>query len=403
MHRSRALPNDTRHKDLVMIQGQHRFTRMDNVWFGTPAAEAVTQESARRGAERVFIVGSKSLYENTDEIARVEQALGNRHAGTFVGIPSHSPRDAVIACAKQAEAAGADLLVTFGGGSVTDATKVVQICLKHKVFTVEGLDDYHVRVRADGNNFAPKFDGPDVRQISVPTTLSGGEFNPLGGCTDHRTKVKQSYTHPDLVPAAVILDPAPTVHTPEWLWLSTGMRAVDHCVEGLCSQYLNPYAEGALLHGLRQLAQGLPAVKADPGDLEARQQCLMGAWMSMTGNIPKGISHAIGHILGGTCDVPHGYTSCVMLPAALEWNVSVNADRQALVSETMGRPGVAASEVLADFIAGLGMPRSLGAVDVTPDQYDLIAKNTMFDRWTHMNPRKVSGAADVIEVRKLAR
>ena len=119
-----------------MIQGMHRFTRMENVIFGTPAAEAIADESARRGAEKVFIVGSKSLYENTDEIAKAEQALGNRHAGTFVGIPSHSPRDAVIECAKAAEAAGADLLVTFGGGSVTDATKVVQICLKHKVFTV---------------------------------------------------------------------------------------------------------------------------------------------------------------------------------------------------------------------------------------------------------------------------
>ena len=385
-----------------MKAGQHRFTRMENVIFGTPAAEAIAAESARRGAEKVFIVGSKSLYENTDEIAKAEEALGERHAGTFVGIPSHSPRNAVVACAKAAAAAGADLLVTFGGGSVTDATKVVQICLKHQVFSVEGLDDYHVKVRTDGNNEAPVFDGPDVRQISVPTTLSGGEFNPLGGCTDHRTKVKQSYTHPDLVPVAVILDPAPTVHTPEWLWLSTGVRALDHCVEGLCSQYINPYAEGALLHGLRMLSAGLPAVKADPGNLEARHQCLMGAWMSMTGNIPKGLSHAIGHILGGTCDVPHGYTSCVMLPAALRWNVSANADRQAMVSEAMGRPGEPAADVVADFIAGLGMPRSLGAVGVTEDQFALIANNTMYDRWTHVNPRKVSGPDDIKEVLHMA-
>ena len=385
-----------------MIQGQHRFTRMDNVIYGKPAAEAIAEESARQGAGRVFIVGSKSLYENTDEIARVEQALGDRHAGTYVGMPSHSPRDAVIDCAQQAADAGTDLLVTFGGGSVTDATKVVQICLKHKVFTVEGLDDYHARIDTDGKSFVPQFEGPDVRQMSVPTTLSGGEFNPLGGCTDHRRKVKQSYTHPDLVPVSVILDPAPTVHTPEWLWLSTGMRAVDHCVEGLCSQYLNPYAEGALLHGLKMLAQGLAAVKADPGDLDARLQCQIGAWMSMTGNIPKGLSHAIGHILGGTCNVPHGYTSCVMLPAALAWNESVNGNRQALVAEAMGRPDERASDVLADFIAGLGLPRSLGAVEVGEDQFDLIAKNTMHDRWTHTNPRKVAGPEDIKEVLRLA-
>lgn len=385
-----------------MIQGQHRFNRMDNVWFGRPAAEAIVAEAEKRQAERVFLVVSKTLAEATDEIAKVEQALGARHAGTFKGIPAHSPRDAVIACAQAAEAAGADLLVTFGGGSVTDATKVVQICLKHKVFTVEGLDDYHVRTRTDGRNVAPEYDGPDVRQISVPTTLSGGEFNQLGGCTDHRTKVKQSYTHPDLVPTAVILDPAPTVHTPEWLWLSTGMRAVDHCVEGLCSQYLNPFAEGALLHGLRLLTRGLTAVKADPSNLDARLDCLMGAWMSMTGNIPKGISHAIGHILGGSCDVPHGYTSCVMLPAALEWNQSVNGEQQAAVAAAMGRPGEPAHIVVADFIQSLGLPRSLGDVGVEVSQYDLIAKNTMHDRWTHTNPRKVSGEADIIEILKLA-
>ncbi len=385
-----------------MIQGQHRFTRMDNVIYGMPAAEAIARESERQGAARVFIVASKSLYENTDEIAKAERALGGRHAGTFVGMPSHSPRDAVIECARQAAAADTDLLVTFGGGSVTDATKVVQICLKHQVFTVEGLDDYHVRIDTSGNSVVPEFEGPDVRQISVPTTLSGGEFNPLGGCTDHRRKVKQGYTHPDLVPVSVILDPAPTVHTPEWLWLSTGMRAVDHCVEGLCSQFLNPYAEGALLHGLKLLAEGLPAVKAGPGDLDARLQCQIGAWMSMTGNIPKGLSHAIGHILGGTCDVPHGYTSCVMLPAALAWNESVNADRQAVVAEAMGRPGERASAVLADFIAGLGMPRSLGEVQVGEDQFDLIARNTMHDRWTHTNPRKVKGPEDIVEVLQLA-
>ena len=385
-----------------MMQGQHRFTRMENVIYGEPAADAIAAESARRGAERVFVVGSKSLYENTDEIAKAERALGERHAGTYVGMPSHSPRDAVIDCAQQAAAAGADLLVTFGGGSVTDATKVVQICLKHEVFTVEGLDDYHVRIDTDGKTVMPEFAGPDVRQISVPTTLSGGEFNPLGGCTDHRRKVKQGYTHPDLVPAAVILDPAPTVHTPEWLWLSTGMRAVDHCVEGLCSQFLNPYAEGALLHGLKLLTNGLAAVKADPADLDGRLQCQIGAWLSMTGNIPKGLSHAIGHILGGTCNVPHGYTSCVMLPAALAWNEGVNADRQAVVAEAMGRPGERAADVVAEFIAGLGLPRSLGAVEVSEDQFDLIAKNTMQDRWTHTNPRKVAGPEDIKDVLRLA-
>src|SRR5690606_11955526 len=118
---------------------------------------------------------------------------------------------------------------------------LMQICLRHGLTAVEELDGYRVRVESDGRRHLPQFDGPVVRQIAVPTTLSAGEFNPLAGCTDPRRKVKEAYVHPLLVPRAVVLDPAATVHTPDWLWLSTGVRAVDHAVEGLCSARPNPY------------------------------------------------------------------------------------------------------------------------------------------------------------------
>ena len=81
---------------------------------------------------------------------------------------------------------------------------------------------------------------PLVRQISVPTTIAGGEFSAIAGVTNPRTKVKEMLRHDLVMPRAVILDPAVTVHTPEWLWLSTGIRAVDHCVEGLCSREAHP-------------------------------------------------------------------------------------------------------------------------------------------------------------------
>jgi maleylacetate reductase len=71
------------------------------------------------------------------------------------------------------------------------------------------------------------------------------------------------------------------VQTPEWLLLSTGIRAVDHCVEGICSGEANPYADAQALHGLSLLARGLPRVKADPHDLEARLDCQIGSWLSM--------------------------------------------------------------------------------------------------------------------------
>ena len=195
-----------------------------------------------------------------------------------------------------------------------------------------------------------------------------------------------------------ILDPAVSVHTPEWLFLSTGIRAVDHAVEDICSIDGQPIAEGASFHALRLLGRGLPAVKADPGDLDARLDCQIGAWMSMVGSqtgVSKGASHGIGHVLGGTAGVPHGYTSCVMLPHVLRFNHPVNPEKQARVSEALGRPGEPAAEVVAGLISGLGLPTRLRDVGVDPEQLDIIAEGSMHDRWVHANPRKIDGPAIV--------
>jgi len=105
--------------------------------------------------------------------------------------------------------------------------------------------------------------------------------------------------------------------------------------------------------------------------------------------------HAIGHILGGTCNVPHGYTSCVMLPPVLRYNATVNADRQAWVSEALGRPGISAADAVAELVADLGLPGTLRAVGVNSEQLDRIAEESMHDRWVHTNPRKIAGPADV--------
>src|SRR6266852_741491 len=115
------------------------------------------------------------------------------------------------------------------------------------------------------------------------------------------------------------------------------------------------------------LAQALPRVKANPRDLEARMDCQIGTWLSMaplSSGVPMGASHGIGYVLGAAFGVPHGYTSCVMLPYVMRWNKTANAERQALVSQAMGHPGKDAGDVLDDFIHGLGMPRSLQDVRI---------------------------------------
>jgi alcohol dehydrogenase class IV len=235
--------------------------------------------------------------------------------------------------------------------------------------------------------------------------LSGGEFNTMGGVTDDKENKKQGYTHRMMAPIAIVLDPALTIHTPEWLWFSTGVRALDHALEALGSTHSNHFCDGIAGSALRLLGSALPQVKADGADLDARLRCQVGAWQSMIpviGGVPMGASHAIGHVLGGTADVPHGYCSCVMAPSVLAFNQSVNGEKQKQISACLGQPGRAASEIVDEFITGLGMPRSLTAVGITEDQLDLIAEYTMLDFWSRTNPREISGPDDVRGILEMA-
>ena len=376
------------------------FSRMDEVVYGTPAATAIAELVKREQAERVFLMVSGTLNRETDEIEKIRNSLGARCVATFDAMPPHTPREAVIAAAEQARAANADLIVTVGGGSITDGAKAVQLCLANDVRTVDDID----RVRAN-RGVVPPMAAPSVRQISVPTTIAGGEFSALAGVTNQRTKVKEMLRHELVMPRAVILDPAVTLHTPEWLWLSTGIRAVDHCVEGLCSREAHPFADAQALKGLSMLAQALPRVKADPNNLDARMDCQIGTWLSMgplSMGVPMGASHGIGYVLGAEFGVPHGYTSCVMLPSVMRWNMSDNAERQALVSAAMGKPGKDAADVLDSFIRDLGLPRSLQDVRIGPEQFDRIAQQAMATPWIPRNPRKIDGPAQVREILLLA-
>jgi maleylacetate reductase len=373
---------------------------MDEVVFGRPAAEAVVAQMDRLGAARAFLMVSGTLNRETDEIEKIRKTLGSRCVASFDAMPPHTPREAVIAAAEQARAANADLIVTVGGGSITDGAKAVQLCLANNVRTVEGID----KIRAS-RGVAPALTPPTVRQISVPTTIAGGEFSAIAGVTNQQTKVKEMLRHDLVMPRAVILDPAVTVHTPEWLFLSTGIRAVDHCVEGLCSRDAHPFTDAQALKGLSMLAQALPHVKADPGDLDARMDCQIGTWLSMgplSAGVPMGASHGIGYVLGAVFDVPHGYTSCVMLPSVMSWNKSANAERQALISAAMGHPGEDAAEVLDWFIHSLGMPRSLRDVKIGPEHFDRIAEQAMATPWIPRNPRQIDSPAQVREILLLA-
>src|SRR5579871_6640431 len=111
------------------ISGVHRSLPLERIVYGRPAADVIAEEAGRLGKARVFVTTSRSLSGADALPAKIAAALGPRYAGRFYEVGAHSPRACVLAGAAAARAAGADLLVAVGGGSVVDATKAMLMCL----------------------------------------------------------------------------------------------------------------------------------------------------------------------------------------------------------------------------------------------------------------------------------
>lgn len=373
--------------------GSYAYLPLERVVFGQPAAQAAAEEVTRIGARKVFIVSSKSLSRKTAAIGEIQEALGERYAGLFDECIAHTPWPSVIAAADAVRAANPDLILTVGGGTPIDTVKILQICLAHGAKRVEDLDTLRIATRPS-----------PVRQVVIPTTLSGAEFSNLGGGTDVRTRIKHSFTGADIGARSVILDPAITLHTPEWLWLSTGIRGVDHAVEALCSVDAHPYCDGLALHALRLFAEGLPSTQVAPEDLAARLSCQQASWLaaSTIARVNYGASHGIGHALGATADVPHGHTSCIMLPHVLRYNEPATAEKQKLIADALGAPGKSAADAVASLVRVLGQPATLREAGVKREQLPAVAAASMKNRWVLSNPRPIRSERDVMQLLEAA-
>ena len=388
-----------------MKSGIFNFQAQERVVFGTPAPQAVVKEAEHYGAQRVFVTSTRSLTALDDgPLQKVEAALGRRYAGTFSAIASHSPREDVIAAANAARDAGADMLVAVGGGSVVDATKVVQLCLGHKLMTPDALEPFAAGFE---RNKPASFEVPrePIRMIAVPTTLSAADFTARAGITNTQTRTKMAFNHRMLVPRSVVLDPEVTLETPEWLLFSTGVRALDHAVESYMCPLANPASESLSLKGLALLVQGLSGIKADANDLDARMTAQFGMWHAIwpsTSGIYHGASHGIGYALGAGFGVPHGHTSCVMLPAVMQWNAETLSERYQALASAIGKPDTPAWQSVRALIRDLGMPCTLRDVGIERDDLEMVASRALDYQPVVLNPRPIATPSDVMEILDLA-
>jgi maleylacetate reductase len=381
--------------------GIHNFPAIDRVVYGKAACDALNDEAVRLDAKRVFLIVSRTLNTKTDEIERIRRALGNKHVATFDGIEQHTTRKQAAEVARQANEAKADLIVAVGGGSAIDLAKIVIMAMEHDIRDEAGFDPFPM---GPGVNVSP-FRSPAVRQIAVPSTLNGGEYNAAALVTDERTKLKQIFFHPQMSPVAIILDPALTLHTPANLWMGSGTRSMDHGIEALCSPAGTPLADEVVLSGIRILREGMLRTLQQPDDLEARRLSQQGSWLASYGlqaRVPMGASHGIGHVLGGTFDVPHYYCTPVIMPSLLRYNKPFTEDAQKRLAAALGAPGMEAADAFAEFTKSLGLPARLADVGIGEDKFDKISKIAINHRFVQANPRPFKTEADIVDFLRTA-
>ncbi|QRD81644.1 aconitate hydratase mitochondrial precursor [Aspergillus flavus] len=319
-------------------------------------------------ASRVYIICSSSLSRNTDVLDRLNTSIGkNKIVGTRIGMRSHTYWSEILEIVHEARDSGADLILTIGAGSLTDGAKVVALALSNNVQTKADLSKLPVTPSQQATIHAPT-----IPIISIPTTLSAGEYSNFAGATDDTTQRKHTFQSPLKGPELVILDPSLTTTTPDSIWLSTGIRAVDHCIETFVAvEHTSEKTDRLALHALGLLVPGLLGCKVDKGDVEARLQCQLGsvdAMAACTAGVQLGASHGIGHQLG-----------------------------------PLGRRGLDATkvdlgDVLDVVIRELGMPRSLKDVGVGRDQLDQLAENSLHDRWCKTNPVPLTEKSQILEI-----
>ena len=286
---------------------------------GSPAAVAAEVEAL--GGTRVMLIASDREKELADPIAK-EIPVVRRHEEVVMHVPVE-----VAGRARQAAAdAGADILVSVGGGSTTGLSKAVAL--------TTGLPI-----------------------VAVPTTYAGSEATNVWGLTEGETKT--TGVDDKVLPASVVYDADLLTTLPGEMTVASGLNAMAHCVDSMWGPRADPIDRALAQEGIRALATGLPAVADASASVAGIEQTLYGAYLAAVAfaSAGSGMHHKICHVLGGMFSLPHAQTHAVVLPYVLALNAPHAPEAETRIARAFGTD--TANAGLATLRRALDAPRAL--------------------------------------------
>jgi alcohol dehydrogenase class IV len=268
-------------------------TSLKALYYGPDTVSKYLQSSLPSENSKAIIITGNSLATKTSLVSDIEKVLGRNHAVTFSKIGQHAPVAELDQATELAQKdSSIDTIISIGGGSPIDSAKVISFRNNEK----HGKRLYH---------------------ITIPTTLSAAECTSFGGYTNSKG-IKTGLGGPQYAPDVIIYDARFALETPAHLWLSTGLRAMDHAVECLYHPTATELMHLMALQAASNLFVYLPRYKRDPKDLDTITTLQLAAFASLglmglnlKGSL--GLSHTLGYALGSPYQIPHGITSCLTL------------------------------------------------------------------------------------------
>ncbi|AMU15093.1 maleylacetate reductase [Burkholderia cenocepacia] len=325
--------------------------RAARVIFGAGSLAHLEREVPALGAQRAIVL---CTLEQRDLAEHIVERLGARAAGLYDRATMHVPIEIARDAQAFARSRDADCAVAIGGGSTIGLGKAIAL--------ESGLPI-----------------------LAIPTTYAGSEMTPIYGLTEGG--VKRTGNDARVLPKTVIYDPALTVTLPVELSVTSGLNAIAHAAEGLYANNANPVMSLVAEEGIRALARGLPGVRRDPADLDARGQALYGAWLCgmVLGNVGMALHHKLCHTLGGSFDLPHAPTHTVVLPHALAYNAAHAPDAMQRIARAIGTDDAARG--LYALARDNGAPVSLKAIGMREADLDRAADLAAAN--PYWNPRPI--------------